>query len=121
MRNERMTDPDFFSAPVPSGTLSGAPVIVLGGIPAVCSTKEGEGGNIAGRASVQTRGVFPISTTDAVASEGTLIYLTPSPAFTPTTTSAGNTLFGRTVHSAEGTGGTKGAGAGTVNVRLAKV
>lgn len=119
MRNERMTDPDFFSAAVPAGTLSGAPVIVLGGVPAVCSTKEGEGGNITGRASVQTRGVFPLATTDAVASEGTVVYLTGAGVLT--TTASGNTEFGRTVHSAEGTGGTKGAGAGTVNVRLRKV
>lgn len=119
MRNERHTDPDFFSAAVPTGTLSGAPVLVLGDVPAVCSTKEAEGGNQAGRASVQTRGVFPLSTTDAVAAEGTKVYLTP--AFVLTTTATANTLFGRTVHSAEGTGGTKSAGAGTVNVRLAKV
>lgn len=119
MRNERLTDPDFISAAVPTGTLAGAPVIILGGVPAVCSTKEGEGGNIAGRASVQCRGVFPLSTADAVAAEGTLVYLTP--AFVLTTTATANTLFGRTVHSAEGTGGTKGAGAGTVHVRLAKV
>lgn len=119
MRNERMTDPDFFSAAVPTGTLSGAPVLVLGAVPAVCSTKEGEGGNPAGRASVQTHGVFPLSVADAVAAEGTVIYITSANALT--TTATGNTEFGRTVHSAEGTGGTKSAGAGTVNVRLSKV
>jgi len=119
MRNERLTDPDFFSAAVPIGTLSGAPVIVLVDVPAVCSTKEGEGGNIAGRASVQARGVFPLSTADAVAAEGTKVYLTAGGVLT--TLATASALFGRTVHSAEGTGGTKAAGAGTVNVRLAKV
>lgn len=119
MRNERHTDPDFFSAAVPASTASGAPVIVLGDVPAVTSTKEGEGGNPAGRASVQTRGVFSLSTADAVAAEGTKVYLTAGGVLTTTATS--NTLFGRTVHSAEGTGGTKSAGAGTVNVRLGKV
>lgn len=119
MRNERHTDPDFFSAAVPTGTLSGAPVIVLGDVPAVTATKEGEGGNIAGRASVQTCGVFPLSTTDAVAAEGTVVYLTPAGVLT--TTSTGNTQFGRTAHSPEGMGGTKSAGAGPVNVRLRKI
>ena len=117
-RNERIPDPDFLSLPVPASTASGAPVLSLG-IPGVCMTKEGEGGNIAGRASVQTRGVHTLSTTDAVAAEGTLIYITPANVLT--TTSAGNTLFGRSVHAADGTGGTKGAGAGTVHIRLAKV
>lgn len=119
MRNERLSDGDRFSAAVPSGTASGAPVLVLGDVPAVTSTKEGEGGNAAGRASVQTKGVFPLAITDAVSTEGTKVYLTSGGALT--TTSSGNTLFGRTVHSPEGIGGTKSSGAGTVNVRLAKV
>lgn len=120
MRNERLHDGDYMSLPVPAGTLSGAPVLIFGSIPGVCATKEGEGGNIAGRASVWVgRGVFTVSTADAVASEGTAIYITSGNALT--TTASGNTLFGRSVHGADGTGGTKGAGAGTVHVRLARV
>lgn len=119
MRNERLSEGDHFSAVVPVGTLSGAPVLVLTDVPAVCATKEAEGGNIAGRASVWTKGVFTLSTTDAVAAEGTKIYITGAGVLT--TTATANTLFGRTVHSADGTGGTKSAGAGTVHVRLAKV
>ena len=119
MRNERLHDGNRISAPVPGGTLSGAPVLIAGDTPGVTATKEGEGGNIAGRATVWIEGVYTVSLTDAVASEGTKIYITSGGALT--TTSAGNTLFGRTLHSAEGTGGTKSAGAGTVHVRLAKV
>lgn len=119
MRNERLFDGNRFSAPVPQDTASGAPVLALGAIPAVTATKEGEGGNLDGRATVWTEGVFALSTTDAVAAEGTAIYITGAGVLTTTLT--GNTLFGRTVHNAEGTGGTKSAGAGTVNVRLAKV
>lgn len=119
MRNERLNAGDRISAAVASGTESGKPVIILGDVPGVTATKEGEGGNIAGRASVWTVGVFPLSTTDAVSSEGTKLYLTSGGAIT--TTPSGNTLFGRTVHSAEGIGGTKSSGAGSVYVRLGKV
>lgn len=119
MRNERLHQGDRISAPVPQDTASGAPVLIFGDTPGVTATKEGEGGNIDGRASVWLEGVFTVSTTDAVAAEGTKIYITSGGVLTTTATS--NTLFGRTVHSAEGTGGTKSAGAGTVHVRLAKV
>lgn len=124
MKNERFTTPDFFSAVVPSGTKSGAPVLVLGGVPAVCATDEGAGGNIALRASVETRGVFDLWTTDAVSAEGTAIYITSGNALT--TTSSSNTFFGRTIADAEGNGATKASG-GTVtagpfvHIRLAKV
>lgn len=119
MRNERLFEGNRLSAPVSAGLASGSPVLAFGAIPAVTATKEGEGGNIAGRATVWTVGVFALSTTDAVAAEGTAIYITGAGALT--TTATANTMFGRTVHNAEGTGGTKSAGAGTVNVRLAKV
>jgi hypothetical protein len=119
MRNERLHEGNRISAPVPAGTLSGAPVLLFGSIPGVCATKEGEGGNIAGRATVWTEGVFDVATPDAVAAEGTKIYITGANALT--TTAAGNTLFGYTLHDADGAGGTKAAGAGTVHVRLAKV
>ncbi|HET7398987.1 MAG TPA: DUF2190 family protein [Intrasporangium sp.] len=118
MRNERLHEGNRLSLPVPAGTASSAPVLVFG-IPGVTATKEGEGGNIAGRATVWTEGVFDVSTPDAVGAEGTPIYITAANALT--VTAAGNTLFGRTVADADGAGGTKAAGAGTVHVRLAKV
>lgn len=119
MRNERLHEGNRISAPVPADTESGAPVLLFDAIPGVCATAEGEGGNIAGRATVWTEGVFTVETADAVAAEGTPIYIDGSNELT--TTATDNTLFGYTLHSAEGTGGTKSAGAGTVHVRLAKV
>lgn len=118
MRNERLHDGDCISLPVPTATASGAPVLTLGFI-GVTATKEGEGGNIAGRASVWRTGEFDLSTTDAVAAEGTLIYITAANVLT--TTATANTLFGRTHHDADGAGGTKSAGAGVVHIILAKV
>ena len=118
MRNERFNDGDHISAPVPTGTLSGAPVLIFGRIPGVAATKEGEGGNIAGRATVWTKGVFDVATTDAVAAEGTKLYITSGNVVTTTATS--NTLFGETLADADGNGATKSSGAGTVHVRLAK-
>lgn len=118
MRNERLHEGLRVSLPVPAGTLSGAPV-KAGSLIGVCATKEGEGGNITGRASVWREGVFPLTVPDAVAAEGTAIYITAANALT--TTAAGNTLFGYTLADADGAGATKGAGAGTVHVLLAKV
>lgn len=118
MRNERLPEGREISVPVASGLASGSPVLALGAIPAVTSTKEGEGGNTALRASVKTGGVHALATTDAVAAEGTAIYITGAGALTITAT--GNTLYGWTLHI-DGTGGTKSAGAGTVNIRLARV
>lgn len=118
MRNERLHEGNRLSLPVPAGTLSSAPVLVFG-IPGVTATKEGEGGNIAGRATVWTEGVFDVAVPDAVTAEGTLVFITAANALT--TTATGNTLFGRTVADADGNGATKAAGAGIVHVRLAKV
>lgn len=118
MRNERLNDGVRITLPVPSGTLSGAPV-KSGPFIGVCATKEGEGGNIALRATVWRTGEFDLPITDAVAAEGTAIYITSANALTTTSTS--NTLFGYTHADAEGNGATKGAGAGTVHVILAKV
>ena len=119
MRNEIYHEGNRLSLPVPASTASGAPVLIFGTIPGVTACKEGDGGNASGRATVWTEGVFALSTTDAVAAEGTAIYITAANVLTTTATS--NTFFGRTVHGAEGTGGTKSAGAGTVRIRLAKV
>ena len=105
---------------VAEGVKSGDPVLA-NHRPAVALTDRGEGvGNAPGRATVAYGGVWRLPTTDAVAAENTAIYITAGGALT--TTSASNTLFGYTVHAADPqtrTGGTKAAGAGTVNIRLA--
>lgn len=118
MRNERLHDGVKITLAVPNNTLSGAPV-KSGPFIGVCATAEGEGGNIEGRATVWRTGEFDLAITDAVAAEGTAIYITAGNVLTTTSTS--NTLFGYTHHDAEGAGGTKGAGAGTVHIILAKV
>lgn len=118
MRNERLNEGICITLPVPAGTASGAPV-KSGPFIGVCATKEGEGGNITGRATVWREGEFDLATTDAVTTEGTAIYITGANALT--TTATGNTLFGYTHADADGAGGTKTAGAGTVHVVLAKV
>lgn len=128
MKNERMTTPDFLSVPVPTGTKAGDVVNVYGSLPGVASTDEGAGGNIAGRASVEFRGVFDVWTTDAVSAEGTKLYVTGNgtAAGTLTTTPTSNTFVGVTVADASGAGATKASGGSAtagpfVHLRLAKV
>lgn len=118
MRNERLHDGERISLPVPAGTLTGA-AVKSGPFVGVCATTEGQGGNIAGRATVWRVGEFDLPCPDAIAAELTAIYITGANALT--TTSAGNTLFGYTHADADGAGATKGAGAGTVHILLAKV
>lgn len=118
MRNERLHDGVRISLPVPADTPSGAPVLSAGFI-GVTATAEGEGGNKAGRATVWREGEYDLAVADAVAAEGTLIYITAGNVLTTTATS--NTLFGRTHADADGAGATKSAGAGTVHIILAKV
>lgn len=118
MRNERLHDGEKITLPVPGGTASGAPV-KSGPFIGVTATKEGEGGNVTGRATVWRTGEFDLAVTDAVAAEGTAVYITSGNALTTTATS--NTLFGYTHADADGNGATKAAGAGTVHIILAKV
>jgi len=121
MDNNRYVDSDFFSAPVPADTASGAPVLLFGSLPAVCTTAEGEGGNIVGRASVKVGGVHDFAVSEAVASEGTEIYITGANVLTTTVgTTPPNALYGHTLAGPDGTGATKSAGAGTVHVRPVK-
>lgn len=118
MRNERLNAGEHISLPVPTGTLSGAPV-KSGPFIGVTATAEGQGTNIAGRASVWRTGEYDLPTADAVAAEGTALYITAANVLTATAT--GNTLFGYTHADASGAGATKSAGAGTVHVILVKV
>lgn len=118
------TPGELIEAPVPTGTLSGEPVLLWGAVPAIAQTNEGGGvGNVAGRASCEAGGVWSVSTTDAVAAEGTPLYIVVATRAI-TTTVGSNVLFGWSVHvpsPVTRSGGTKASGAGTVNVRLARV
>jgi predicted RecA/RadA family phage recombinase len=117
-RNNRLSAGDHISLPVPTGTLSGAPV-KSGPFVGVTQTAEGQGGNIAGRATVWRTDEYDLPTADAVPAEGTAIYITAANVLT--VTAAGNTLFGYSHADSEGRGATKSAGAGTVHIILAKV
>lgn len=128
MAKNRVTMIDHvFEAPVPDGTRSGDPVMVFDTIPAVAQTNEGGGvGNIKGRASVDTQGIHAFPCTDAVDTEGTAVYVADSrgdDGHLGVTTTANGDVYGYTIHlpNPEGrSGGTKTAGDGTINVRLAK-
>lgn len=88
------------SLPVTADTASGSPVVV-GSLVGVALTKEGEGNNPDGYATVALDGRTeqPVTTTTAVAI-GAPVYITSAYALTPTATS--NTLFGYAI-TAKGT------------------
>jgi predicted RecA/RadA family phage recombinase len=110
-RNEILRDADHLSLPVPADTAAGAPVLV-GSIIGITQTKEGEGGNADGYASVWRKGAHRVSVAGTVASVGLPIYITSSN--TLTTTSTSNSLWGYALE-------TKGSGTGTILVAMAKV
>jgi predicted RecA/RadA family phage recombinase len=94
--------------PVLAGVVSGSPVVV-GMIPGVALTNRDSNGN----STVQTDGVFLVSVTGAIASVGLPVYVTSATGALVVAPGAGIQLFG---HSLD----TKGAGAGTVRVRIAQ-
>jgi predicted RecA/RadA family phage recombinase len=106
--NELYKYGDWISLPVPADLASGAPVLV-GHLAGVAQTKEGEGGNADGFASIALTGAFNLSVTGAIASVGLPVYITAAHALT--TTATANHLFGHAL-------ATKGAGAGVIPVRL---
>lgn len=115
MKNEVFypTSPDAkLSLPVTADTASGSPVVV-GSIIGVTATKEGEGGNVDGNASVWTEGVYDllVGTTTTLA-VGAPVYITSGYALTPS--ASGNTLFGYALQA-------KGSSPATIRVKLAKV
>lgn len=107
--NEKFRYGDHVSLPVPTGTKSGSPVLV-GSLPGVAQTNEGEGGNAAGYATVWLHGVFDLTVTDAVTAVGTPINITDGTL----AAAAGGTLFGYAL-------ATKAAEAGTIPVKIARV
>lgn len=94
--------------PVIAGVVSGGPVIV-GMIPGVALTSR----DADGFATVQTDGVFNVSVTGAIASVGLPVYITSATGALVVAPGAGIQLFGHAL-------ATKGAGAGTIPVRIAQ-
>lgn len=110
MKNTVFNEALKLSLPVPADTPSGAPVKV-GSIIGVTATKEGEGGNPDGYASVWRHGAYDLEVTGAITNIGDPVYITSGNALNVTNT---NTLFGYALE-------TKGAAAGTIRVALAQV
>lgn len=110
--NTKFEDGDYLSLPVPQDTPSGGPVhvgVIGAGINGVAQTKEGEGGNPDGFASVMLKGVHFLSVTGAIAAVGDYVYITvPGNALNATNT---NAKFGVAL-------ATKGAPAGVIPVRV---
>jgi predicted RecA/RadA family phage recombinase len=94
--------------PVVAGVVSGGPVIV-GMLPGVALADRDANGN----ATVQVGdGVFTVSVTGAIASVGLPVYITSATGALVVAAGVGIQLFG---HALE----TKGAGAGSIKVRIA--
>jgi len=114
-KNEVFKDANYLSLPVPTGTLSGAPVRI-GGLNAVATTNEGSvdidesspynqaaSSNKAGYASVALKGAFnlPVSTTTTLAVGAPVYIITASNTLTTTDNSGANPVFGHAL-SAKG-------------------
>lgn len=113
-RNEVYKDADYLSLPVPTGTLSGAPVRV-GGLNAVAQTNEASvdkgsnpydmaaSSNEEGYASCALKGAFriPVATTTTLAVGAPVYIVTASNTLTTTDNSGANPLFGHAL-SAKG-------------------
>lgn len=123
-KNEVLRHGDHISLPVPTGTISGDPVVV-GSLKGVAQTDRATyptgtnpgGGNAEGFASVWTKGVHTFDVTGAVTVIGSPVYYvgdgtTRNPQLT--TTATANTLFGYALE-------TKAAGAARIDVRVAQV
>lgn len=110
--NQKFDSADSFSVPVPADTAAGVPLLIgAGNVPGTTRTKEGEGGNVDGFATVDFAGAYEFTVT------GTLtvmqpVYITAGGAMTATSTS--NTLWGFALTA-------KGSGSGLATVRPAKV
>lgn len=109
--NELYRDGAQLQLPVPTGTPSGAPVKV-GILMGVTLTKEGEGGNPAGTATVRMAPgpVHNLSVTGAVTAIGQPIYIVTADN-TLTTTVGSNTLYGAAL-------ALKAAGASVIPVKI---
>lgn len=116
------------SLPVPADTKSGDPVksgayvgVALTDRQVAMAANVPNTSNPVGNASVALDGTWTLPCADAVADVGTALYITGAGPFTVTTTASGNTLLGYSADVIKGgvaTGGTKAAGAGTINVTI---
>jgi predicted RecA/RadA family phage recombinase len=116
------------SLPVPAGTKSGDPVksgayvgVALTDRQVAMAANVPNTSNPVGNASVALDGTWTLPCADAVAAVGTALYIAGAGPFTVTTTDSGNTLLGYSADVIKGgaaTGGTKAAGAGTINVTI---
>ena len=116
------------SLPVPAGTVSGDAVKSGGYVGVALTSRQAapaagvpNTSNPVDNASVALDGVWTVPCADAVAAVGTALYITGAGPFTITTTVGANTLFGYSADVINGgvaTGGTKGAGAGFINVKI---
>jgi predicted RecA/RadA family phage recombinase len=111
-RNERFHDAERLPLPVPADTGSGVAVIV-GSIVGVTQTKEGGGGNADGQATVWCKGAFDLPVTGAVTAIGSPVFIPPAGGAL-TMTATANSLFGYAL-------ALKGAGVGTIPVKIAQV
>lgn len=109
-KNEIYKYGQWVSLPVTADTPSGSPVLV-GELVGVAQTKEGEGGNADGFASVALEGAFQVTVNGAIASYGLPIYIAPDYSL-HSADAATRRYFGQSL-------GTKAAGAGLLTVRLA--
>lgn len=108
--NQKFDKGESLSLPVTAGTLSGVPVLV-GAFCGTTRTKEGEGGNAAGYATVDLLGAYEFTVTGAL-TPGAAVYVTSGGALN--VTASGNTLWGYSLT-------TKGSGAGLATVRPQRV
>lgn len=111
-RNEVFRDASKLSLPVPNDTASGAPVRVSGVINGVTQTKEGEGGNAAGYATVWTQGVHTVSVTGTISTLLTKVYIHPTANTLGITATATHFLYGYAMSLKAA------AGAGPVDVMI---
>lgn len=107
-KNKRYEDTGTLYLPVIAGVVSGGPVVV-GMIPGVATTDR----DADGFATVETAGTFDVSVTGAIASVGLPVYITSATGALVVAPGAGIQLFGHAM-------ATKGAGAGTIPVRIAQ-
>ena len=115
------------SLPVAAGTKSGDAVksgayvgVALTDRQAAAAANVPNTSNPVGNASVALDGTWTLPCADAVAAVGTALYIVGNGP-TVTTTASGNTLLGYSADVIKGgvaTGGTKAAGAGTINVTI---
>jgi predicted RecA/RadA family phage recombinase len=107
-KNEWFLDAEHLSLPVPAGTKSGDAVIV-GTVPGYAKTDRGADGN----ATVWMKGAPKIPVTGAITAIMQPVYIPPAGGAV-TATATANSLYGYAL-------ALKGAGVGTIPVKIAQV